>query len=290
MTATMPQWLAQPEVGLCPCGCIGKRRKGNFVEKTVNGGANVMREAMYADDFAQTRGGLLQRIDPRMKIAALLGLLLSAALVHSLAVIGALYGMTLALAALSRLPLGFFVRRVWLFVPIFTGVVVVPGTLWNFGVNAQSLTAAGLIVARVATSISLVVLLTLTTPWYRLLAGLRGLRAPRLFVAVLAMAYRYVFLLLGSVTDMYTARKARTVTREKHDRGSRGFVAASAGALFGKAHALSDEVHMAMVARGFNGEARTLSPLRIATVDIAFVVTMAAAAMLALGVDRVLSG
>ena len=289
MTATLPQWLAEPEVGLCPCGCIGTRRKGNYVERTVNGGANLIRQAMYADDFASAPG-LLQRIDPRVKIAALIGLLLSAALVRNLAVIAGLYGMTLALAALSRLPLGFFIRRVWLFVPIFTGVVVVPGTLWNFGFNAQSLMAAGLIVARVATSISLVVLLTLTTPWHRLLAGLRGLRAPRLFIAVLAMAYRYVFLLLGAVTDMYTARTARTVTREKHDGGSRAFVAASAGALFGKAHALSDEVHMAMVARGFNGEARTLAPLGISAFDIAFAVTIAAAAVLTLGVDRVLVG
>ena len=33
---------------------------------------------------------------------------------------------------------------------------------------------------------------------------------------------------------------------------------ASAGALFGKAHHLSEEVHQAMVARGYRGDARTL--------------------------------
>ena len=32
-----PDWLVQTEVGLCPCGCIGKRKKGGFVEKTLNG-------------------------------------------------------------------------------------------------------------------------------------------------------------------------------------------------------------------------------------------------------------
>ena len=45
--------------------------------------------------------------------------------------------------------------------------------------TSQGLTSAGLIVTRVAVSISLVVLLTLTTPWNRLLAALRALaRAP----------------------------------------------------------------------------------------------------------------
>jgi cobalt/nickel transport system permease protein len=289
VATTTPQWLVQAEPGLCACGCAGKRRRGNFVEKTISGGANVMRQTLYADDFAQAPG-LLQRVDARVKCASLLGLLLATSLLHSLAVLVSLYLAVLVLAVLSKLPLWFFVRRVWLFIPIFTGIVVVPALLWEFGVTAQGLAAAALIVARVATSISLVVLLTLTTPWHRLLAGLRRLRAPRLFVAVLAMAYRYVFLLLGSVTDMYVARKARTVTREKHDRGSRAFVAASAGALFGKAHALSDEVHMAMVARGFNGEARTPSKLRVTLFDVVFAVAVAAGAALALGADRVFVG
>ena len=28
----------------------------------------------------------------------------------------------------SGLPLGFFIKRVWLFIPIFTGIVVLPAT------------------------------------------------------------------------------------------------------------------------------------------------------------------
>ena len=63
---------------------------------------------------------------------------------------------------------------------------------------------------------------------------------------------------------MYEARKARTVGRQAHDRAARAFVAASAGALFGKAHHLSEEVHQAMVARGYRGDATTLHDLRTA--------------------------
>ena len=33
-----PTWLLQGELALCPCGCIGKRKKGSFVEKTIGGG------------------------------------------------------------------------------------------------------------------------------------------------------------------------------------------------------------------------------------------------------------
>ncbi|MEY2570564.1 MAG: cobalt/nickel transport system permease protein, partial [Acidimicrobiaceae bacterium] len=48
MTTTTPSWLLEGEVGLCPCGCIGKRRKGSFVTKTITGAAGVLQQAMFA--------------------------------------------------------------------------------------------------------------------------------------------------------------------------------------------------------------------------------------------------
>ncbi len=65
------------------------------------------------------------------------------------------------------------------------------------GSPAKDCVGAALIVIRVATSISLVVLVALTTSWTALLAALRSLFLPRMFVLVLGMAYRYVFYLLG---------------------------------------------------------------------------------------------
>jgi energy-coupling factor transporter transmembrane protein EcfT len=40
--------------------------------------------------------------------------------------------------------------------------------------------------------------------------ALRALGVPRIFILIIGMAYRYIFLLLVSVTDMYQARQART--------------------------------------------------------------------------------
>lgn len=302
-TAT-PAWLTRPEVGLCPCGCIGKRRKGSFVEKTIGGAAGLLRQAMFSDGIAADRG-LLQRVDARVKLLSLLAVLVAAASVRHVTVVAGIYVATLILAVASRLPVSFFVKRVWLFIPIFTGIVVVPATLnlvtpghvvvplgtWfgrPVGLTAQGLTSAALVVTRVATSISLVVLVTLTTPWSRLLAALRALFVPRVFVLVLGLAYRYLFHLLNAVTDMYTARKARTVGERDVATGRR-FVAASAGALFGKAQALSDEVHMAMVARGYTGDARSAVGVRVGLYDVAFALACVAAALVAIGGDRVLA-
>jgi len=298
-----PDWLVQSEVGLCPCGCIGRRSRTSFVEKTLTGSASLMRQSMFGDDIA-TRPGLLQSIDARVKLLTMLGVLVAAALVRNTPVLLGLYGLTLGVAAASRIKLSFFVKRVWLFIPVFTGIVVLPATLnvvtkghivvplghWWFGqrigMTDHGLRAAGLIISRVAVSISIVVLLTLSTPWSKLMAALRALFVPRMFIQVMGMAYRYLFSLLGTVDDMYTARKSRMVTTERDVKAGRSFVAASAGALFGKAHGLSEEVHMAMVSRGYTGNARTLESFRIAAAEIAWAAACVVTIALTIGVDR----
>ena len=86
--------------------------------------------------------------------------------VRHIPVLVAMYAGTLVLAAASGLSLSFFIKRVWLFIPIFTGIVVLPATFsfitpgdivvpfgtWfghPVGMTSQGLTSAGLIVTRV---------------------------------------------------------------------------------------------------------------------------------------------
>ena len=129
-----------------------------------------------------------------------------------------------------------------------TGIVVLPATLnvitdgpvvvplgsvfgHRVGITIQGLHAAALIVTRVVLSISLVVPLTLTTAWSRLLAALRSLSVPRIFIVILATAYRYIFQLLDVTDEMYVARKARTVKADRDCASERRFVATTAGSL-----------------------------------------------------------
>jgi cobalt/nickel transport system permease protein len=299
-----PQWLLRDEAGLCQCVSIGKRRKGSFVAKTLAGASGVLRQAISSEEVAAQKG-LLQRIDARVKLVTLIGLLIAVGLLQWLPLLVVAYAMTLGLAAASRLPVWSFIKRVWLFIPIFTGIVVLPATLsvitpgnvvlplWTWhgqpeGFTEQGLHSAGLIITRVATSVSLVVLLTLTTSWVRLLAALRALGVPKIFVLIIGMAYRYLFLLLDTVDDIYTARKSRTLRPERDAKQGRKFVAAGAGTLFGKAHQVSEEVHQAMVARGFTGNAQTLEAFRLRAIDAAWAAGAVAIAAALLFADRLL--
>ena len=103
-----PRWLLQGELAMCPCGCVGKRKRGSFVEKTLTGGAGLLRQVMFSEDVAG-QPGLLQRVDARVKLVGLLLLLVATGLVHHVTVLVAVYAANLLLAAASGLPVGFFV-------------------------------------------------------------------------------------------------------------------------------------------------------------------------------------
>lgn len=296
-----PSWLLRPQLGPAACGCAGKLRRGSFLEKTIAGSVEMLRNTILSQEMA-SRDGLLQRRDPRMKLVALLVALTAVGLLHHIPVLAGAYLLTVLLALGSRLPAGLVLKRVWLAVPLFTGIVVLPATLsivtagqvvlplWRWdgvvqGVTAPGLTAAMLVLLRVATSISLVLLLTLTTGWTSLLAALRALAVPRIFIMITTMAYRFIFLLLGTVTDMYTARKSRTLGTAAHDRTGRAFVAAGAGHLLSHAGLLSEQVHQAMVARGYRGEPVSLARLRFSAADAVGMVLVLAVAGACMGAD-----
>ena len=104
-------------------------------------------------------------------------------------------------------------------------------------------------ILRVAACVSIAVLLTLTTRWAYLLRGFSMIRIPTLFIKILEMTYRYIYVLLHSASDMFQSRLSRTVGRTS-TREQQQFVGNTMGALWTIAFALSDEVHAAMLVPG----------------------------------------
>ncbi|TAK32481.1 MAG: cobalt transporter CbiM [Chloroflexota bacterium] len=290
-----PEWLLHGTApGPCRCSTLSRPAKGSFLEKTIGDGLNLLRNTMFSEEVARSRG-FLQRCDPRIKVVTLLGLLVVAAFVTQLLPLAILYVVGLVLAWASAIPLGFFVKRVWLFIPLFTGVMVLPALFnvitpgqpllvladWGqplsvgpltlpsyLAITHQGLLGAVVLVSRVAVSISLAVLLTLTTRWSDLLKALRSLGIPRIIVLMLAMAYRYLYVLLESASELLVARKSRQIGPLSDHGEGRRFLAGSMAVLLGKSYGMSEEVYAAMVSRGFNGEVRTMDELKMTRVDL----------------------
>ena len=263
----------------------------NFLEHTLSSFVKALERALYAEELAKVKG-LLQRLDPRVKVIGILGLIVAAAMARKLWVIGAVFVIALILAISSRVPLAILTQRVWIPVLLFTGVIalpapfVIPGReVWSlpwlgWTVTLQGLTSAAYLVTRVETAATLSVLLILCTPWSHVLKALRVLRVPVVVVAILSMAYRYIFLLLESAHDMLESRRSRMVGQlEGAER--RRVAAASVGVLMSKTLQLSGDVYSAMLARGFRGEVYVLDDFKTAAFDwimLAVFLTLAAGA------------
>lgn len=245
-----------------------RKRRTTFIERTVHSLADAVEQTLFAEEIANTQG-LLQRLDPRVKVIGLLLLVVATAMSHSLLVIAALFALALSLALLSQVPIRHLASRVWLAVLFFTGAIalpaifVTPGDLLyrlpilHWPITAQGLKASLYLLSRVETATTFSVLLVLCTPWMQVLKALRVLRVPVIAVVILGITYRYIFVLLQIAADMFESRQSRMVGKLPGS-DQRRLAAASVGVLLGKSIQLSNDVYLAMLSRGFRGEVYTL--------------------------------
>lgn len=266
-----------------------------WLEHTIGGIAGSIERAVFTEEHAR-KPGWLQRLDPRAKLLMFVVTVLAASLSHSLVALIGLYAVILLAARQSQVPFDFFVRRVWIGIPFFAGVVIIPSIFFAPGPrlfdialgpihvapSIPGLASAVVFVARVGVSVSLAVLLVLVTPWADLLKSLQAVRVPQVFILLLSMTYRYIFLFLHSANSMLEARKSRLVGRGSGSDHRRWITAAMMSQL-NRSFKMSSDVYAAMLARGFTGTVRTYNTYRFTMADataIGGAVVIAAATLL----------
>jgi cobalt/nickel transport system permease protein len=270
-----------------------KSRSG-FIERSLVDINNTLEQSIFAEKIARQKG-LLQALDPRLKLISMVMLLFAVSLSRQLSVIAVLYFWALILAAASAIPLGFFIKRVWVFIPFFTGVVALPALFITPGpvlINlpfGMVITHTGAVTAlflllRVGTSVSFAVLFVLSTPWNSVLKALGVIRVPDVIVLVLGMTYRYIHLLLHTANDMFLSRKSR-ILRRMSGAEERRLMAATSGTLLWKSLQMSSEVYLAMESRGYRGYPRTMDRFQMRWFDwvAALVVSFVVAAAIWMG-------
>jgi cobalt ECF transporter T component CbiQ len=266
-------------------------RRGGFLERQIACLLGVMEHALDAERLAGAPG-LLQRFDPRVRLAAMLLLVGAGVSARSLAALAGLLATAAVLAVLSRVPLALLLRGVWLNVLPFVvalalpALFLVPGDalfglpLLDWTATAQGAQSAAFLIGRAATAATGAALIVLVTPWAQLLKALRALRVPAVAIVILGMSYRYVFLLLQTALDMFEARRSRQIGRLAGAQWRRLQIA-DAGVLLSKSLHLADEVYLAMQSRGYRGEAHALLEFRMAMRDWAALAALLAATWLA---------
>jgi cobalt/nickel transport system permease protein len=161
-----------------------------------------------------------------------------------------------------RLPLGFIVLGVLTIVVILVPpeaaatAWAVPLGNWHIGVTPASATEGARVLAVSLGSIASTLFLALTTPLADITDQLRRWRVPSLFIELMVIVYRFIFVLLETAESMYTAQQARlgySTTR----RALRS-AAVLASNLYLRANARATALFTALTARGYNGDLRVL--------------------------------
>jgi cobalt ECF transporter T component CbiQ len=275
---------------------LTSRKPGGFLERTVAQLLSAMEHSLSAESAAFGRG-LLQSLDPRVKVAGLLALIVAAAISAKLWVVGAVFCIAVTLAVLSRLPIAALAARAWIGVLTFTGAIATPAIfltpgdvgwrvpLFGLRATAQGALSAAFLVLRAEAAATLALLLIFTTPWTHVLKALRIFRVPMAFVAVLGMTCRYIMVLLETAQEMFESRRSRTVG-ELAPAERRRIAVSTAGALLSKTLHLSDDVYLAMLARGFRGEIYVLDDFRMLPRDWAALAAFAAVTTAAICAGR----
>jgi cobalt/nickel transport system permease protein len=225
----------------------------------------------------------VHRLDPRTKTLAMLAFVLAVMATPPTAwpsfALGAI--LIAGLILLARLPPLYILKRsavvvpfvlmIAIFLPFFEGGEVAGS--YNVGWWRVSVTYDGLlilwnVVVKSWLSALSLILLSATTPFPRLLKGLERLGVPRVMAMILSFMYRYIFVLVDEAMHMQRARESRNFGGGLVWRART--LGNMIGTLFLRSYERGERVYQAMLARGFDGEIRTLDDLHFGRADVCF--------------------
>lgn len=188
----------------------------------------------------------IRRMKPTMKLWLVAGILVGVAWAPRPWWMWALGVPAVALATvaiLSRISWAFLLRRLLLLGPFVAGVAL----LALFQPNGVA--AAAFLVSKSLICLLTMILLTQTTSFTEILAVLRTVRLPGLLITVVALMYRYTFVLVDEAERLGRARRCRTFSQRRWPTWTA--LATVAGQLFVRSSERADRVYAAMCARGW---------------------------------------
>ena len=221
----------------------------------------------------------VHRLDSRVRLALVTAFILTVALQPPAAWAAYLLlaSLVLAAAVLAELPAAYLLKRGLLALPFVLAALpllfILPGrplSVFDLGFATLTLTQPGLerflsILFKALISLQAAVILAATTPFPDLLVALRWFRLPRLLVAVIGLMWRYLFIMVETAARLLRARASRSADSGRSGLHTGGrlvwrarVTGGMAGSLLLRSFERGERVYAAMLARGYDGEARGL--------------------------------
>lgn len=127
---------------------------------------------------------------------------------------------------------------------------------WYIGLTAQGIAICTSLFFRAMAAVSCLYFLSLTTPIVEIVSILRKFRVPELFLELMSLIYRFIFVLLETGDKIYTSQSARLGYSDL--RKSYNSLGHLGGNLFIRAFKRSQDLYSALEARGYQGQLRVM--------------------------------
>lgn len=252
------------------------------MDRSISDFLKAFREASILERY-NSASGLLQKIDPRVKLVVFLALILASVASNSPYSLALFLSALFSLAPLSKIPLKAFLFRSLFFITLFSAVIALPipfitpgSPLASFKILNASLQITGrgarlaaLFVLRVWVCVSSVALLTLTTRFSALIKAMESFRFPKVFTMMASITYRFIFLFIDEAYRMALAREARGGGKMSKI-GAMKSVGLMISTLLIRAYERGERVYLAMKNRGYRGATPSLNDLKFNFNDILF--------------------
>lgn len=199
---------------------------------------------VFSDYFAH-RENFLTKIDARIKMALVFSFILAALFSGNFKAPLAFFFLSLFCLAVVRIPFKLIIMR--LIAPLTIAATL--ALIQIFFNGREGLFYGLFIMAKVAGCVSLVMLLSMTTPANALFKALGWFKVPKVWVEVGLITYRYIFVLIEDAITIRDAQKVR-LGYSNLSRSLRSFTEL-AGMVFIRAYDKSISIHQAMRSRGY---------------------------------------
>jgi cobalt/nickel transport system permease protein len=304
MNSVLPSFLQTSENRL---RSISDKKKGTFpfIDKTLKNVAGFIKTGYIQNDTASKKG-LFQQLDARIKVIFLLFFIVIISFQQNIPRQLFITAILFILYVLSWINLAVVYKKLFLFSFFFGFLVIVPACLniitdgkiiiflirfnaphrfWFYHLPSTiGLTKEGCILVtkfflRVFNSLALAILIFYTTPFNETIKALGTFRVPQLFLMVITLAYKFIFILSQTTEETYLALKSRWWSSPGVS-GANELVAGRIVYIFRRSWLKYEEIYKAMLARGFSGKVNLCYPKKFRWKDAAFLILLISVALL----------
>lgn len=234
---------------------VPKEDKDLFIDKSIFSLLGILSSIKRSDRRFSSR---IYNINPAVK-------LISSLLIITLISISKSYKFTLVtyiylfvmFALLNKEEIK-KILSISLIIPIFTLITLVPSIIAGNVYNSV------MIVMRILSAVLITNILSFTTKWSDMVGALKLLYIPDVFILVMEITLRYIYILGEFSLDMLYALKLRSIGKNQDKYTS---ISEMIGTLFLKSKNLGDELYLAMECRGFQGEYVHLNKFKLNSAD-----------------------